>query len=258
MVLTIDIGNTNIVLGEWEGDRLRFVSRVETDISMTEDSYAVRFKNILELYEVQFEKIEGSIISSVVPQVTGSVAFAVGKLTGKKPLIVGPGIKTGLNIRIDDPAELGSDLVVDAVAALSKYPKPIIIFDMGTATTVSVIDNDSCFIGGAIMPGLRVGLNALAEHAALLPQVGLDAPRDIIGRNSADSMKSGAVFGSASMIDGMAARIEERLGQKATVVATGGNSKDIVPFCQCGIIYDANLLLEGLIKLYRKNTPLKV
>lgn len=254
MVLTIDIGNTNIVVGAWEGDTLKFVSRVETDKHMTEDSYAVRLKSILEIYGVQFEKVEGSIISSVVPQITGSIANAVQKLRGKKPLIVGPGIKTGLNIRIDDPAELGSDNVVDAVAALSKYPKPIIIFDLGTATTMSVIDSDGCFLGGAIMPGIRVGLDALSMNAALLPQVGLDAPRDIIGRNSSDSMKSGAVYGTASMIDGMAERVELRLGKKATIVATGGNSKDIVPFCSKEIIYDGNLLLEGLIKLYRKNT----
>lgn len=257
MVLTIDIGNTNIVLGEWVEDQLMFVSRVETDKNMTEDSYAVRIKFILELYKVNFSEIEGSIISSVVPQITCQVANAVEKLTGKKPLIIGPGIKTGLNIRIDDPAELGSDLVVDAVAALAKYPKPIIIFDMGTATTVSVIDKDGCFLGGAIMPGLRVGLNALAENASLLPQVGLDAPRDIIGKNSTDSMKSGAVFGTASMIDGMIERIEERLNSKATVVATGGNSKDIVPHCRKDVIFDGNLLLEGLIKLYKKNTALK-
>lgn len=257
MVLTIDIGNTNIVLGEWVGDQLEFVSRVETDKNMTEDSYAVRIKFILELYKVKFSEIEGSIISSVVPQITYQVANAVEKLTGKKPMIVGPGIKTGLNIRIDDPAELGSDLVVDAVAALSKYPKPMIIFDMGTATTVSVIDKNGCFLGGAIMPGLRVGLNALAENASLLPQVGLDAPRDIIGRNSTDSMKSGAVFGTASMIDGMIERIEERLNSKATVVATGGNSKDIVPYCRKDVAFDGNLLLEGLIELYRKNIALK-
>lgn len=258
MVITIDIGNTNIVIGEWEGDNLRLVSRVETDKHMTEDSYAVRLKSILEIYGVQFEKIEGSIISSVVPQITRQIAHAMEKLVGKKPLIVGPGIKTGLNIRIDDPAELGSDLAVDAVAALSKYPKPIIIFDMGTATTVSVIDSDGCFLGGAIMPGLRVGLDALSMNASLLPQVGLDAPNDIIGRNSTDSMKSGAVFGTASMIDGMSERIELRLGKKATIVATGGNSKDIVPYCSKEVIYDSNLLLEGLIKLYRKNAPAKV
>ncbi|HEX2938411.1 MAG TPA: type III pantothenate kinase [Ruminiclostridium sp.] len=253
MVLTIDIGNTNIVLGEWEGDKLKFVSRIETDKSMTADSYAVRLKNILELYGVQYEKIEGSIVSSVVPQVTGSVVYAVGRLTGKKPLIVGPGIKTGLNIRIDNPAELGSDIVADAVAALSKYPKPIIIFDMGTATTISVIDVEGCFLGGAIFPGVRTGFDALSQNASLLPHIGLEAPRDVIGRNTDECMKSGAVFGTASMIDGISERIEERLGQKATIVATGGNSKDIIPYCRSKIVYDGNLLLEGLIRIYRRN-----
>lgn len=253
MVLTVDIGNTNIVVGEWESDKLRFVSRIETDKSMTEDSYTVRLKNILELYSVQYERIEGSIVSSVVPQVTGSVVNALERLIGKKPLIVGPGIKTGLNIRIDDPGELGSDLCADAVAALSKYPKPIIIFDMGTATTISVIDGKGCFLGGAILPGVRTSFDALSQTASLLPHIGLEAPRDLIGRNTIDCMKSGAVFGTAALIDGMSQRIEERLGQKATIVATGGNSSYIIPYCKSKIIYDANLLLEGLIRIYRKN-----
>ena len=253
MVLTIDIGNTNIVLGGWEGDRLKFVSRIETDKNMTEDSYAVRFKNVLEMYDVRYGKIEGSIISSVAPQVTAAIANAVGRLTGKKPMIVGPGIKTGLNIRIDDPAELGSDMVANAVAASAKYPKPIIIFDMGTATTLSVIDVEGNFLGVSIMPGVRTCFDALSERTSLLPHIRLEAPHDIIGRNSTESMKSGAVYGTASMIDGMAQRVEERLSQKATIVATGGNSKDIVPYCRCGIVYDGNLLLDGLIRVYRKN-----
>lgn len=259
MVLAIDIGNTNIVLGEWERSRLGFVSRIETDKNMTDDSYAVRLKNIFEIYGVRTEKIEGAIISSVVPQVTGAVASAVTRLTGKKPLVVGPGLKTGLNIRIDDPGELGSDIVVDAVAALSKYPKPIIFFDMGTATTVGLIDSDGCFLGGAIMPGVRTSFDALSEHASLLPHIGLEAPRSVIGKSTSECMKSGAVYGTACMLDGMVARLEEALGQgKATVVATGGNSKDIVPYCRCGIVYDGDLLLEGLILIYRRNVPLQL
>jgi type III pantothenate kinase len=258
MVLTIDIGNTNVVLGEWDGDKIKFVSRVETDKSMTADSYTVRLKSIFELYNVQCEKIEGSIISSVVPQVTGAIAYALERLMGKKPMIVGPGIKTGLNIRIEDPAELGSDMACNAVAALLKYPKPMIIFDMGTATTVSVIDEEGCFLGGAIMPGIRTGFDALSEHASLLPHIGLEAPRDIIGKNSSECMRSGAIYGTASMIDGMAQRIEESLGQKATIIATGGNSKDIVPYCRCNVVYDGNLLLEGLIRIYRRNTAMQI
>lgn len=253
MVLTIDIGNTNIVLGEWEGDRLKFVSRIETEKSITEDSYAVRLKNILELYGVQYEKIEGSIVSSVVPQVTGAIVYAVGRLTGKKPLIVGPGIKTGLNIRIDNPAELGSDIVADAVGAISKYPKPIIIFDMGTATTISVIDVEGCFLGGAIFPGVRTGFNALSEGTSLLPHIGFEPPRDIIGRNTGECMRSGAIYGTASLVDGMSEQIEQRLGQKCTIVATGGNSAYIAPYCRSKAVCDSNLLLEGLIRIYRRN-----
>lgn len=257
MVLTIDIGNTNIVLGEWNENELQFISRINTDKHMTADSYACQFKSVLELYNVDLTQIEGSIISSVVPEVTYNVTFSIEKLTGKKPLVVGPGIKTGLDIRIDDPSELGSDIVVDAVAVMAKYPKPIVFFDMGTATTVCVIDEKGCYLGGAIMPGVRTGMDALSEHASQLPHIGIEAPKDIIGRNTIDSMKSGAVFATASMIDGMSARIEERLGKKASIVATGGNSRHIVPYCRCGVVYDGNLLLDGLIRIYRKNTAHK-
>lgn len=257
MILTIDIGNTNICLGKWDDDKLRFTSRIETAKYMTADSYAVRFKNILELYNVDFKDVEGSIISSVVPEVSLSVEKAIQKLTGKKPLVVGPGIKTGLDIRIDNPAELGSDIVADAVAVIEKYSKPIIFFDLGTATTACVIDKDGCYLGGAIMPGVRTGINALSENASQLPHIAIEAPKDIIGRSTIDSMKSGAVLGTASMIDGMSERIEKRLGMKASIVATGGNSKYIVPYCSCGVVYDGNLLLDGLMKIYRKNVPLK-
>lgn len=253
MVLTVDIGNTNIVLGAWENNRLKFVSRIETDKNMTEDSYAVRLKNVLELYNVQSEKIEGSIVSSVVPEVINEVANSLKRLTGKKTMIVGPGIKTGLNILIDNPVETGSDIVCDSVGALSKYPKPIIIFDMGTATTISVINMKGCLIGGVIMPGVRTGIDALSEKASLLPHIGLEVPHDIIGKNTIDCMRSGAIYGTASMMDGMIERIEKRLEQKATVVATGGNSKSILPYCCHDIIYDGNLLLEGLIYIYRRN-----
>lgn len=255
MVLAIDAGNTNIVLGGWEGDELRFVSRLETDRLRTEDSYAVELQGVFGLYGVDAKQFDGAILSSVVPQLSRILARAVEKLTGTPPLIVGPGIKTGLNIRIDDPGQLGSDIVVDAVAALAKYPKPIIIVDMGTATTISVIDEDGVFRGGTITAGIRVSVDALIHTAAQLQQVEISAPDDIIGTNTVDSMRSGAVYGAASMIDGMVERISERLGKKATVVATGGNSGQILRCCRCGIIHDANLLLEGLIRLYRKNTP---
>lgn len=255
MILAIDIGNSNIVLGVWEKEALRFVSRLATDKLRTSDGYATDLKSIFELYGVKRSEFEGAIISSVVPQLTRSMERAAEKLIGKRPLTVGPGIKTGLNIRIDNPAQLGSDLVVDAVAALAKYPKPLIIFDMGTATTISVIDKDGLYLGGAIIPGVRVGLDALSAKAAQLPQVDLSIPSELICSNTVDCMKSGAVYGTACVIDGMSERIEEQLGQPATVVATGGNSGDIVAHCRKNVLHDANLLLEGLLLLYRKNAP---
>lgn len=258
MVLTIDIGNTNICLGKWDDDKLKFTSRIETAKYLTADSYAVKFKSVLELYDVNFNDVEGSIISSVVPEVTIAVSKAIEKLTGKKPMVVGPGIKTGLDIRIDNPAELGSDIVADAVGVIEKYPKPIIFFDLGTATTACVIDENGCYLGGAIMPGVRTGINALSEHASQLPHISIEAPKNIIGKNTVDSMKSGAVFATASMIDGMAARIQKQLNGKASIVATGGNSKYIVPFCNCGVVYDGHLLIDGLMKIYRKNVPQKL
>lgn len=254
MILAIDVGNTNIVLGGWEGDKLTFFSRLETNKRKTGDGYAIEFKSLFELYRVNTESIDGSIISSVVPQITGSVQSATEKITGKKPLIVGPGIKTGLNIRIDNPSELGSDIVADAVAAISQYPKPIIVFDMGTATVISVINKDGLFLGGVIVTGTRTALDALSENAAQLPQVDASAPARVIGSNTIDSMMSGAVYGTVCMIDGMIDRIEREIGQKATVVATGGNSMDIVPLCDRQIIRNPNLLLEGLMILYQKNT----
>lgn len=255
MILAVDVGNSNVVLGVWEKDALRFVSRLVTDKLRTEDGYAADLKSIFELYGVERSDFEGAIISSVVPQLSKPMEHAVQKLIGKKPMVVGPGIKTGLNIRIDNPAQLGSDIVANAVAAIAKYPKPIIMFDMGTATTISVIDEKGYFLGGAIIAGVRISLDALSASAAQLPQIELSTPPDIISSNTIDCMKSGAMFGTASIIDGMSDRIEESLGQPATVIATGGNSGDIIPCCRHRVIHDANLLLEGLLRLYHKNIP---
>lgn len=254
MVFAVDIGNSNIVLGLWEGEALRFVSRLETNKLKTEDSYAIDLKSIFELYEVDLSSIEGSIISSVVPQLSRNMASAVERLTGKRPMVVGPGIKTGLNIRIDDPAQLGSDMVADAVAALQRYTPPIIIFDMGTATSISVLDAEGTFRGGAIMPGVRVALDALSAGAAQLPQIELAVPSAVIGSNTVSCMQSGAIFGTASMVDGMVARIEEELGQKASVVVTGGNSRAVSAQCKTPVSHDADLLLRGLLEIYRRNT----
>lgn len=253
MILTVDIGNTNIVIGAWKEDKLRFVARLQTEREKTADGFAIEIRSVLTLNDALPSQVEGAVLSSVVPQITFQIEEALQKLTGSRPIVVGPGVKTGLNILIDNPAQLGSDMVSDAVGALAKYPLPAIIVDMGTATKIMALDKSGSFLGCAIMPGIRIGLDALAERTASLPQIGLEPPRDVIGKNTDDSMKSGSLYGTASMIDGMTARFERQLGEHATVVATGGFSGGIVPFCQRSVIIDPNLTLEGLYRVYQKN-----
>ena len=197
--------------------------------------------------------IEGGIISSVVPELSVALQEAVKIVTGKDAMIVGSGLKTGLNIMIDNPAQLGSDLVVDAVAACAEHKKPILIFDMGTATTLSVIDDVGNYIGGMIIPGIRLATEALSKQTSQLPHISLETPKKIMGTNTIDCMKSGAVFGNAAMLDGIIERVEEELGQKATVVATGGLTSCVVPHCKHKIICDKDLLLKGLFVIYNKN-----
>lgn len=256
MLLAIDIGNSNIVLGCIEGQTILHESRLATDLIKTSDQYCMDLKNLLSLYEIDRSAIEGVIISSVVPPVLNSFKTAVMKLTGIKPMVVGPGIKTGLNIVIDNPAQIGSDLVAAAVAALREYPAPIIIVDMGTATTLSVIDAKRAYIGGCICPGVRISSEALTARTAQLPGISLEAPKRAIGRNTIDCMRSGIMLGAACMLDGMIARMEQELGQHATVLATGGISRFVIPMCTREIIYDRNLLLKGLMILYENNKTL--
>ena len=240
MILAIDIGNTNIVLGCVEGKKTYFIERLSTDKAKTELEYAVSLKNVLELYEIPVEQIEGGIISSVVPQVTELCRSAAEKVIKKPVKVVGPGVKTGLNIKLDDPATAGSDLVVVAVAALN-------------ATTMSVLDQKGSFIGGVILPGLRTSLDALVSNAAQLSQTSLTAPKKVIGKNTLDCMKGGMIYGNAASIDGMIERMEEELGCKCTIVATGGLAKAVIPHCRHDIIIDENLLLKGLQIIYEKN-----
>lgn len=253
MLLALDMGNTNITIGVFEGNRLLLESRVATDDTKMEDQYAVELMDILRLYHVDAANVDGAIISSVVPQLDRTIRHAVKKVTGQTPLMVGPGTRTGLNIRIDNPAQLGPDLLVGAIAAIAQYGAPCIIWDLGTATTVSVVDEKGDFRGGAIMPGVATSFESLTNRTSLLPRIRLEAPAHVIGTNSNDSMQSGAVFGLASMVDGMCDRIEEELGGPATVIATGGLGREIVPHCRHRIAYDDKLLLEGLRLVYEKN-----
>ena len=256
MILAVDIGNSNIVLGGIQGDTIAFEARLRTEPTKTSDEYCIDVKIILDVYGFKREDVEGAIISSVVPQVLNSIKTAIKKLTGKTALVVGPGLKTGLNIRVENPSQTGADLVVGSVAALREHKPPLIVVDMGTATTISVLDDSGALIGGCICPGVKISLDALTERTALLPGLQLDQPRKAIGRNTIDCMRSGIMMGNACMLDGMAQRMEEELGQKATVVITGGIAKFVAPMCRTPMVYDKDLLLKGLAFLYRENVKI--
>jgi type III pantothenate kinase len=253
MILAIDIGNTNIVIGGIDEQKTYFIERLSTVHTKTELEYAVDIKTVLDIYHINKSEIEGCIISSVVPQITNVARLAAEKILKVEVMVLGPGIKTGLNLKIDNPAQLGADLVADAVAGVAGYPLPLIVIDMGTATTASVIDEQKNYIGGMILPGVGVSLDALTARASQLSGIGIEAPKHVIGKNTIECMKSGVLYSNAGAIDGIIERIEEELGKKATVVATGGLAKKIVPFCRRKITLDEDLLLKGLLIIYRKN-----
>ena len=253
MLLAIDIGNTNIVIGVIEDDVIRFEARIATDQVRTSDQYGVEIKNVLEAYGVSKDEIEDCIISSVVPPVFNSVKTGVIKVIGKQPMVVGPGLKTGLNINVDVPSQVGSDRIVIAVAALAEYKPPMILMDLGTATTIEVVEPGNMYLGGVIFPGVKISLDALTSRTAQLPGISLDKPKNIIGRNTVDCMRSGMMSGTAAMIDGIVERIEEELGHKSTLIATGGLAQFITPLCKREIILERDLLLKGLNIIYKKN-----
>lgn len=257
MILTIDIGNSNIVLGGVRGNDIVFEARLRTEATKTSDQYCVDLKILMEVYGVSSKDIEGTIIASVVPQVLNSMRTAIQKLTGMVPLVVGPGLKTGLNILLENPGQTGADLVVADVAALREHKPPLIIIDMGTATTMSVLDKNGAHIGGCIIPGVKLSMDALTEGTALLPGLQLDQPKRAIGRNTIDAMRSGIMMGTACMLDGMVERMEAELGCKTTVVVTGGIAKFIVPMCKTPMIYDKDLIIKGLAALYRDNARIR-
>ncbi|MBQ8209789.1 MAG: type III pantothenate kinase [Clostridia bacterium] len=254
MLLAVDIGNTNITIGLYKNDELIFVSRLATERRRMPDQYAAELSSILTLHSINTTQFEGAIISSVVPELTVTIKNAVEFITKQTPLIIGPGVKTGLNIRIDNPAQLGADLVAGAVGAISKYELPCLVLDMGTATKISVIDSKGDYKGCTISAGVRISLDALSSGASQLSAISLDAPPSPIGTNTVTSMQSGTVLGSAAMIEGLCKRLENALGEKVkTVVATGGIAADIIRYCDMDITYDADLILDGLKFIYKKN-----
>ena len=254
MLLAIDIGNSNISVGLFDRQKdLRFLASLDTDSRKTADQISIDLLSLFTLYGCDIKEVSGAIVSSVVPQLNFMMEKALTRLLGKPPMVVGAGIKTGLNIQMDVPSQVGSDRIVIAVAALAEYEPPLILMDLGTATTIEVVDRGSTYLGGCIIPGVRTSLDALTSRAAQLPGIRLDRPGRVIGKNTVDCMRSGIMYGTAAMLDGMLDRVEEELGSRATVVATGGMAQFIVPLCRREIKLEKDLLLKGLNIIYQKN-----
>ena len=254
MILAVDMGNTHIVMGGISSDgSISKVMRMETNMRKTEYEYAADIRPILAFAGIDEREIEGVIISSVVPPLTATLQNALRLITGLDALIVGAGVKTGLNIAIDDPGTIAADLVVTAVAAKNEYALPCIIIDLGTATTVTVVNEKGSYIGGAIMPGVGLSLGALTQGTALLPTGEIAPPQKTIATNTIDSMKSGIIFGSAGALDGILDRYEEVLGKDISIVATGGLATTVCPHCRHEIRIDNDLLMKGLKVIWDRN-----
>ena len=255
MLLAIDIGNSNISVGLFDERRdLKFLSSIDTDSRKTADQISIDLMNLFALYHYDLKDVTGAIFSSVVPPINFMMTKALTRLLGEPPMVVGPGVKTGLNIRMEVHNQLGADLVANAVAALEKYAPPIIMIDMGTATTISYISAKRSYEGGLMFPGVRLSLDALSDHTAQLPDISLQHPKQLIGKNTEDCMRSGIVYGTAGMLDGIIDRIREMLpGEQPTIVATGSNAPVIVRYCRNKVYYDKYLLMNGLWAIYQKN-----
>ncbi len=254
MVLAIDIGNTNIVLGGFVDDNLKFVARIATNANKTEDEYATKIRSVLAIHDVDKAAIKGAIVSSVVPPLNSVIKKAIKLVYDVEPIMVQPGIKTGISLHCDNPSSVGADLICACVAAHHIYGSPALVIDMGTATKMMLLDKSGAFVGASIIPGVSIGLKALASGTAQLPQISLEAPKSVAGKNTVDCMRSGVVFGNACLIDGMIDRFNEESGEELKVYATGGLASTIVCHCKHDIILDVDMVLKGLHILYKKNS----
>lgn len=255
MLLAIDVGNSTTSVGLFDRERnLRFLAYLDTDSRKTADQISIDLMNLFTLYHYNYQDVTGAIFCSVVPPLNFMMSKALTRLLGKPPMMVGPGVRTGLNLRMENQVQVGADIVADAVAALERFEPPIITIDMGTATTIGVIDAQRNYVGGMLLPGVNVSLEALSRRAAQLPAISLQHPKSVIGKNTEDCMRSGIVYGTAGMLDGIIDRIREQFpGKEVSVVATGGNAPVIVRYCRNPIVYDKYLLMDGLWAIYQKN-----
>jgi len=254
MILVVDIGNTHIKIGAWDKEHLAFVARLQTNLLRTVDEYAIDLLSIMRLNECNHSQFDGAIISSVVPPLSLSLREAVSSVIQPgRVFLVSAGLKTGLNILIENPAILGADLVCAGVACLHKYPMPCVLISLGTSTAVFAMNDAGSMLGGSIHAGVSLSLEALSRRTSQLPHISLDEPGPPIGRNSVDSMKSGVIYGTAGMLDSMVERFEAEIGPVKTIVACGGHARHIVPHCRHEVILEEQLVLEGLRLIYHKN-----
>ena len=255
MLLAIDVGNSTTSVGLFgEDGTLQFLASLDTDSRKTADQISIDLMNVFRLYDYDYKEVTGAIHCSVVPPLNFMMQKALTRLLGRAPMVVGAAVKTGLNLRLTVQTQVGADIVANAVAALEKFRPPIVTIDMGTATTVGVISEGRTYEGGLLLPGVNVSLEALSHRAAQLPDISLQHPKSLIGKNTEDCMRSGIVYGTAGMLDGIIDRIREEFpGQELSVVATGGNAPVIVRYCRNRIVYDKYLLMEGLWNIYQKN-----
>lgn len=255
MLLAVDIGNSTISIGLFDSQgTLCFLASLDTDPRKTADQICVDLMNLFQLYRFRYQEVTDSILCSVVPPLNFMMEKALIRLLGKPPMVVGPGVKTGLNLRLAVQSQVGADIVADAVAALEMFRPPIVTIDMGTATTIGVISEGRTYEGGLLLPGVNVSLDALSHRAAQLPAISLQHPKALIGKTTEDCMRAGIVYGTASMLDGIIDRIREEFpGKPLSIVATGGSAPLIVKFCHNQIIYDKTLLMNGLWAIYQRN-----
>lgn len=253
MVLCVDIGNTDIAIGGFEGDELQFVTRVSTDASKTAQEYESIVHQLISHRGVEKSDVDGAIISSVVPVLSSVMHDVMNALYGVCAIHVSLKIDTGIEVVCDDPSSVGADLICACVAARYLHGTPSLIIDMGTATKMMVVNDDGRFIGVSIMAGVMMSMKALSSGTAQLPQFSLDAPACAIGTNTIDCMKSGAVFGHAAMIDGMIDRFCAEYGDMLPLIATGGYSGAIIPHCKHKVTIDSDLVLKGLNIIYKRN-----
>jgi type III pantothenate kinase len=253
MLLAIDIGNTNIKVGIFDGDRLKATWNLATGINRTSDEYGGVLLNLMERKKILPSKVTGVALCGVVPPLLPTFVELCKKYLNTEPLVVEAGVKTGMRIRLDNPREAGSDRVVDAVAAQNLYGKPVIIIDLGTATTFDVVSKEGDYLGGAIAPGIVIATEALYTRTAALPRIGLSRPKQVIGKNTISAMQSGIIFGYIGLIEGMIQRIEQELGSKAKVVATGGQAYPLAEEIPVIDVINPDLTLIGLRLIYEMN-----